>query len=208
MKNIIIIFLSIFLFGMNQSLNAQSKNMDAVTVQVDGLGCPFCAYGLEKKFKELKGIKKVKIEMETGIMDFEFPTEQQLSISKVEQQVEKAGYTPVSVVITRADGSVETTENNEVADDESDTKSLAFFVAGNCDMCKARIERAAKKVDGVQVANWNKETKQLTVEVIPTVMQDEIASTVAQSGHDTKSAKADATTYKNLPGCCQYDRVQ
>ena len=58
MKNIIIIFLSIFLLGTTNQLNAQSKTMDEFTVQVDGLGCPFCAYGLEKKFKEFKGIKK------------------------------------------------------------------------------------------------------------------------------------------------------
>lgn len=51
------------------------KPMDAFEVQVDGLGCPFCAYGLEKKFKEFKGIKEVKIDIETGDFSFAYPAE-------------------------------------------------------------------------------------------------------------------------------------
>ena len=110
MKNIILIVISFSLFGTITDLNAQSKTMDIFTVQVDGLGCPFCAYGLEKKFKEFKGIKKVKIEMETGVMSFEYPSKKRLEIKQVQKQVEKAGYTPVSVSIKRTDGSLEQTD--------------------------------------------------------------------------------------------------
>lgn len=66
--------------------NAQ-KAMDTFMVQVDGLGCPFCAYGLEKKFKEFKGIKDVKIDIETGDFSFAYPTEKELSLAAVQQQV-------------------------------------------------------------------------------------------------------------------------
>lgn len=110
MKNIILIIISFSLLGTITDLNAQSKTMDIFTVQVDGLGCPFCAYGLEKKFKEFKGIKKVKIEMETGVMSFEYPSKKRLEIKQVQKQVEKAGYTPVSVSIKRTDGSLEQTD--------------------------------------------------------------------------------------------------
>ena len=46
MKNIIlfIILSSQFLFGQN----------DQFTLRVEGLGCPFCAYGLEKKIQKSK----------------------------------------------------------------------------------------------------------------------------------------------------------
>jgi len=189
MKNIIVIFITVFLFGINNNLNSQSKSMDEFTVQVDGLGCPFCAYGLEKKFKELKGIKNVKIEMETGIMDFAYPTDKSLTMEQVEKQVEKAGYTPVSVSIKRANGSVEKSED-----------------ANN--MCKSRIEKAAKKVEGIQSATWNKETKELMVRAVSDVAKSTLQTAVAEAGHDTKSVKASKDTYDNLPGCCQYERVQ
>jgi len=209
MKNIIVIFITIFLFGIHNNVNAQSETMDKFTVQVDGLGCPFCAYGLEKKFKELKGIKEVKIEMETGVMDFSYPGEKGLSIQRVEQQVEKAGYTPVRVSVKRMDGSMETTEQEKPLDiADAELHNIKFFVAGNCDMCKARIEKVAIKLDGVQSAIWDKETKQLTVKASSSVQKEDLEKAVALAGHDTKSVKAKSATYRNLPGCCQYERVQ
>ncbi|HKJ69710.1 MAG TPA: hypothetical protein VKA68_17270, partial [bacterium] len=32
-----------------------------ITIQVKGLACPFCAYGLEKKLGKLNGVKQVYI---------------------------------------------------------------------------------------------------------------------------------------------------
>lgn len=208
MKNIILIIVSIFLFGITTNGTAQSKNMDNFTVQVDGLGCPFCAYGLEKKFKELKGIKEVKIEMETGIMDFEYPADKQLSIAQVEQQVEKAGYTPVRVAITRADGKVENSaKTSTITDTDEELKSIAFFVAGNCNMCKSRIENAAKKLEGIQSATWDKATKQLTVKATSSIIPTDLEKAIAKAGHDTENIKANQSTYNDLPGCCQYERL-
>jgi len=110
MKNIIIVFIAFLWAGTFNSLNAQSKDMDQFTVEVEGLGCPYCAFGLEKRFKELKGIRLIKIEMKTGTLTFEYPAEKALTIPQVEQQVEKAGYTAVGVAIERGDGRVESTE--------------------------------------------------------------------------------------------------
>ena len=56
MKTIIISIFSFLMLG--SSLAFAQKSMDDLQVQVDGLGCPFCAYGLEKKFKEFKGCIK------------------------------------------------------------------------------------------------------------------------------------------------------
>ncbi|MDB4032761.1 heavy-metal-associated domain-containing protein [Flavobacteriaceae bacterium] len=106
MKTIIISIFSFLMLG--SSLAFAQKSMDDFQVQVDGLGCPFCAYGLEKKFKEFKGIKGVQIDIETGDFSFQYPSEKSLSLTAVVQQVEKAGYTPMKTVITRANGLVET----------------------------------------------------------------------------------------------------
>ena len=38
-----------------------------------------------------------------------------------------------------------------------------FKVAGNCGMCETRIEKAAKTVDGVSAADWDKDTKMIEV---------------------------------------------
>jgi len=86
------------------------------------------------------------------------------------------------------------------------TKTDTFKVWGNCDMCKARIEKAAK-IDGVKKAEWNQETKILTLVYNPSVVKsDDILLKVAEVGHDTEKFKASDKVYKSLPGCCQYER--
>lgn len=83
-------------------------------------------------------------------------------------------------------------------------KTESIKVYGNCDMCKARIEKAVK-IDGVSKAEWNKKTKLLTVtfETSKTTVPA-IQKKVAAAGHDTEKFKADNKTYNSLPGCCQY----
>ncbi len=199
------------LIGMTFTANAQTKTVDNFSVQVDGLGCPFCAFGLEKKFKEFKGIKKIAIEMETGTLTFTYPSEKALSLETVEAQVTEAGYTPVETRIIRADGSVEENMGVLVAN-TGNAEELAeerFLVAGNCGMCKVRIEDAALSVVGVYSADWNQETQQLLVSFDALATSKKaIAKAIAKSGHDSKTAKADDKTYENLPGCCQYTRPE
>lgn len=206
MKNIIIVFLALFLFGTNNSMIAQSKKMDAFTVKVDGLGCSFCAFGLEKKFKEFKGIKKMQIDIETGVLKFEYPKDKNLSIAEVQNKVDKAGYTPVRVSIKRANGKVEKTDNIVKAT-KKDFKTIKFSVAGTCGMCKVRIEKAAKSIDGVQEATWDVESQQLTVKLNSNISQEDVESTIAKVGHDTKNVRAEDEVYDNLHGCCKYDRL-
>ena len=86
------------------------------------------------------------------------------------------------------------------------TKSITatIKVSGNCDMCKSRIEKAAK-IDGVTKADWNKETKVLAVTYDPTkINADAIGKKVAAAGHDNEKVKADSKAYDKLPSCCKY----
>ena len=45
-------------------INAQ---VEEATVKVDGLSCPFCAYGLEKKLKKVEGVEKLEIKVDQGV---------------------------------------------------------------------------------------------------------------------------------------------
>jgi hypothetical protein len=79
-------------------------------------------------------------------------------------------------------------------------------VSGNCDMCKERIEKAAK-TEGVKNAIWNQETHILTVAFVPTkTTLDQIQQNIANAGYDTDKFKASDTAYKKLPQCCQYTK--
>lgn len=189
---------------------AKAQNtMDTFEVQVDGLGCPFCAYGLEKKFKEFKGIKKVAINIETGDFSFQYPTEKTLTMAAVVKQVEKAGYTPITSKITRANGTVETSEaNTTTLSAESVVVTQQVQVAGKCGMCEARIVNTANSILGVTEATWKQDQQMMKVTFDKSqVTLDGIQKEIARIGHDTKAHKATDAAYKDLPGCCKYTRL-
>lgn len=76
---------------------------------------------------------------------------------------------------------------------------------GACGMCKTRIEKAAKSVEGVASAVWNKEKQQLHVHYdAAKTSLEAISKAVAKSGHDTDKDKAADKTYDALPACCKY----
>ncbi len=86
-------------------------------------------------------------------------------------------------------------------------KSMKIKVYGNCGMCEARIEKAAKSVEGVAEASWDKSTQMLEVSMSDNVDEMTIHNAIAKVGHDTNKAKADKATYSDLPGCCKYERA-
>ncbi len=82
----------------------------------------------------------------------------------------------------------------------------SFIVSGNCDMCKERIEKAAKTA-GLKTAVWNEDTHILTVSFVPTkVSIDQVEQNIAKAGYDTQKFKATTEDYGKLPKCCQYER--
>jgi Cu(I)/Ag(I) efflux system membrane fusion protein len=83
--------------------------------------------------------------------------------------------------------------------------SAILSAQGACEMCKERIEQAAKDVEGVIDASWDLDSKQLqlTYDEGKTSLEA-VSRAVATAGHDTESDKADDETYNALPPCCQY----
>ncbi|MDX1629678.1 MAG: heavy-metal-associated domain-containing protein, partial [Fulvivirga sp.] len=65
MKNVIAVVFCIVFSTAIQSQD-QTKLTGKVKVEVDGLSCPFCAYGLEKKLKNLDGVTNIKVDIENG----------------------------------------------------------------------------------------------------------------------------------------------
>jgi outer membrane receptor protein involved in Fe transport/copper chaperone CopZ len=93
------------------------------------------------------------------------------------------------------------TENHQHSKGENE-----FFVKGNCESCKARIEKAAIDA-GATSANWDSETQivSLNFDALKT-SSDKILKKIADVGHDNEKYKASDSVYKKLPGCCLYDR--
>lgn len=88
----------------------------------------------------------------------------------------------------------------------TNAKTDTFKVWGNCGMCKKTIEKSLK-VDGVYKANWNRDTKMITVVYEPSkITLDQIKKRIADAGYDNDGYKADSASYEGLHSCCKYER--
>ena len=88
-------------------------------------------------------------------------------------------------------------------------KKETFKVAGSCGMCETRIENAAKSVDGVLSAEWDKESKMIELKFDSEKADvHKVHMAIAKVGHDTKMHKANDEVYDKLPGCCKYERMK
>ncbi|MFV0376005.1 MAG: efflux RND transporter periplasmic adaptor subunit [Mangrovibacterium sp.] len=80
-----------------------------------------------------------------------------------------------------------------------------FKVAGNCEMCKDRIETAAKGVNSVLSASWDADKQMVHLQLdTKKTSADAVQKAIAAAGHDTEKYKAPDAVYNELPGCCQY----
>ncbi len=67
--------------------------LPTAAIQVDGLSCPLCVYGLEKNLKQLKGVKTVDTNLKTGKAIVTFTGDIVVDDPTLRQAVKKAGFT-------------------------------------------------------------------------------------------------------------------
>lgn len=89
---------------------------------------------------------------------------------------------------------------------QAKTVKATFKVSGGCpDMCKSRIEKAAKQVSGVTSAKWSMKTQTLVLIYDNTRTNPlKVQKALAAAGHDAGDVKAADAVYNKLPGCCKY----
>lgn len=62
-------------------------------VEVAGLACPFCAYGIEKKLHALDGVERVDTHIKEGVVVVTLSEGATLDEATVRQAVQEAGFT-------------------------------------------------------------------------------------------------------------------
>ncbi len=60
---------------------------------VDGLACPFCAYGIEKKVGGLAVVEKVEIDIDGGVVKVTVRNGEKLEETAAKRAVAEAGFT-------------------------------------------------------------------------------------------------------------------
>ena len=59
---------------------------------IDGLACPFCAYGIEKQLGKLAGVERIDIEIGAGTLTLTLAGDADLDEASARRAVEAAGF--------------------------------------------------------------------------------------------------------------------
>lgn len=86
---------SLPLIGLLWALNAFAGD-PVYEVGVDGLACPFCAYGVEKQLSRVSGVREVETDIAKGVVVLRVEPGASLDEDAVRDAVRKAGFTPRS----------------------------------------------------------------------------------------------------------------
>lgn len=62
-------------------------------LHVNGLACPFCAYGIEKKLKEVPGVEHVETDIKDGVVVVTMEEAAAMDEAAAKQAVKEAGFT-------------------------------------------------------------------------------------------------------------------
>lgn len=62
------------------------------SIRVDGLACPYCAYGIEKKLNELDRVKFIDMDLDKGIVTVE-SYDVKLNEKQLKQLFQDSGFT-------------------------------------------------------------------------------------------------------------------
>jgi len=73
--------------------SVSAQDASSATIRVDGLSCPYCAYGLEKHLKKLAGVESVEIIMKSGKAIVRLKPDVQVDDAALKTAVKKAGFT-------------------------------------------------------------------------------------------------------------------
>ena len=93
MKKLLVTLL--FAIMMSQTALAAGTHYD---MRVDGLACPFCAYGIEKKLNAINGVSNIKVDLDNGLVSVDMKDGASLGEEQMKQLFNDAGFTYRSMV--------------------------------------------------------------------------------------------------------------
>ncbi len=98
-KHAVAAALLMVLLASSEALAAVEK----VSVRIDGLACPFCAYNIEKRVKTLDGVDRgarIVTSVERGIATFPWKAGVVFAPEAVRKAIREAGFTPREISVT------------------------------------------------------------------------------------------------------------
>lgn len=88
------VLIAALLLGVLSPAPADAADDQAIyTLQVDGLACPFCAYGVEKQLGRIDGVDSVETDIKAGLVVVTMKPGAALDEADAKRAVDAAGFT-------------------------------------------------------------------------------------------------------------------
>lgn len=134
------------------------------TLPIEGMTCASCVGRVEKALKKIENVEiaNVNLATEKAVVYSNQPIQRKALV----KAVERAGY------------------------DVPKAAPVELSIEGmTCASCVARVEKALKKVDGVQEATVNLATEQAWVQADASVNVEDLIRAVKKAGYDAKASE-------------------
>ncbi len=105
----------ILTFCFSISANAQTDNEQKriyVKIEIKGMACPFCAFGMEKNLKKVADVEKVEIELKAGLAYISTPINQKPTKKSIEKVILDAGFTVGKIEYSSKPFAINESQNN------------------------------------------------------------------------------------------------
>lgn len=129
-----------------------------------GVGCMKCVAKIEKNLSELCGVERIKVDVDTKIMDIDFD-EKKINFDEIEKKLIELGYGVAKEFNEKEEIQKSEEIKEEIVSEKKDENKiennknlseLQINIEGiRCQACVANIERNVKKLDGVVNAEVN-----------------------------------------------------
>ena len=134
--------------------------MTTKTFRIEGMTCTACANSIERVTRKLSGVEESTVNYATEKLTISFNEES--SVQEIQKAIEKAGYKAISQSVSKT-----------------------FKIEGmTCASCSGAVERATRKLTGVEVSNVNLATEKLNITFDPEIVSvKEIKNAVTKAGY-------------------------
>jgi len=80
----------LLMLAVNSIAHAEASTY---SIRVDGLACPYCAYGIEKKLKAIDGVSDIKVDLDAGLVSLKTADGVTLGDEQMKTLFQDAGFT-------------------------------------------------------------------------------------------------------------------
>ena len=81
-------------------LASEPRNKQIIDIDIEGMTCQFCAYGVQKSISELPGVEMAEVNIDTKKAHIVMSSNQQANVEQLKKKITDSGFKAVKIIIS------------------------------------------------------------------------------------------------------------